>query len=95
MSAESSYERDKWISKLREASRVYEFSLCCISILQLNFALKYAKNHNNLLTLCRTWKNAQFGDVMIQQLESQGLKMAAEKQDYMGKHFIVYLCNIL
>lgn len=36
----------------------------------------------------RTWRNAQFGDIMIQQLESQGLKMAAEKHDYMSKDLL-------
>ncbi|XP_013400797.1 pleckstrin homology domain-containing family D member 1-like [Lingula anatina] len=29
-----------------------------------------------------TWRNAQLGEAMIQQLENQGLQMAREKQDY-------------
>ncbi|XP_064624111.1 pleckstrin homology domain-containing family D member 1-like isoform X2 [Lineus longissimus] len=32
-----------------------------------------------------TWNNAQMGDVMIQQLENQGLQMAKERQDYFNK----------
>jgi len=33
-----------------------------------------------------TWNNAQLGDVMIKQLENQGLQMAKEKQTYVGKN---------
>jgi len=32
-----------------------------------------------------TWSNSQLGDVMIKQLENQGLQMAKEKQSYVGK----------
>lgn len=32
----------------------------------------------------RTLKSAQFGDVMIQELESQGLRLHKEKQNYVG-----------
>ena len=35
---------------------------------------------------CSTWNNAQLGDVMIRQLENQGLQMAKEKQTYVGKN---------
>ncbi len=30
-------------------------------------------------------KNVQLGDALIQHLETEGLKMAQEKQDYFGK----------
>ena len=31
-----------------------------------------------------TWRNAQLGNAMIQQLERQGLQVAMEKQNYIG-----------
>lgn len=33
-----------------------------------------------------TWKNAQLGEAMIESLEAQGLQLAKEKQEYLGKH---------
>lgn len=33
-----------------------------------------------------TWKNAQLGEAMIETLEAQGLQLAKEKQEYLGKH---------
>jgi len=35
-----------------------------------------------------TWNNAQLGDVVIKQLENQGLQMAKEKQSYVGKFWV-------
>ena len=35
-----------------------------------------------------TWNNAQLGDVVIKQLENQGLQMAKEKQSYVGKSWV-------
>uniref|UniRef100_A0A674PG27 Pleckstrin homology and coiled-coil domain containing D1 n=1 Tax=Takifugu rubripes TaxID=31033 RepID=A0A674PG27_TAKRU len=32
-----------------------------------------------------TWKNAQLGEAMIESLEAQGLQLAKEKQEYLGK----------
>jgi len=43
-----------------------------------------------------TWSNSQLGDVMIKQLENQGLQMAKEKQSYVGKKcvkwFLFFFC---
>lgn len=33
-----------------------------------------------------TWKDAQLGEAMIESLEAQGLQLAKEKQEYLGKH---------
>lgn len=33
-----------------------------------------------------TWKSAQLGEAMIESLEAQGLQLAKEKQEYLGKH---------
>ncbi|TNN64145.1 Pleckstrin y domain-containing family D member 1 [Liparis tanakae] len=33
-----------------------------------------------------TWKNAQLGEAMIESLGAQGLQLAKEKQEYLGKH---------
>jgi len=35
--------------------------------------------------LPRTWKNAQLGEAMIESLEAQGLQLAKEKQEYVGR----------
>jgi len=35
--------------------------------------------------LPRTWKNAQLGEAMIESLEAQGLQLAKEKQEYLGR----------
>lgn len=37
-----------------------------------------------------TWNNVELGDNIIQQLETQGLQMAKEKQHYFGES----LCHI-
>lgn len=43
--------------------------------------------HTGLLFVfpVRTWKNAQLGEAMIESLEAQGLQLAKEKQEYLGK----------
>lgn len=41
--------------------------------------------HNGLFVSVRTWKNAQLGEAMIESLEAQGLQLAKEKQEYLGK----------
>lgn len=33
-----------------------------------------------------TWKNAQLGEAMIESLEAQGLQLAKEKQEYLGRN---------
>lgn len=40
----------------------------------------FLKTHPN-----STWKNAQLGEAMIESLEAQGLQLAKEKQEYLGK----------
>ena len=43
---------------------------------------------SDLLNLCfsvSTWKNCQLGEAMIESLEAQGLQLAKEKQEYLGK----------
>lgn len=41
----------------------------------------------------RTWNNAQLGEVLIQQLEEQGLQMAQEKQNYFGMYRYIFLVS--
>ncbi len=40
---------------------------------------------NSPCLLDSTWKNAQLGEAMIESLEAQGLQLAKEKQEYLGK----------
>lgn len=41
----------------------------------------------NFFTLTdSTWKNSQLGEAMIESLEAQGLQLAKEKQEYLGKY---------
>lgn len=40
---------------------------------------------SHLPSLPRTWKNAQLGEAMIKSLEAQGLQLAKEKQEYLGR----------
>lgn len=42
-----------------------------------------------------TWKNAHLGEAMIESLEAQGLQLAKEKQEYLGKYLDVTLINYL
>lgn len=39
--------------------------------------------------LPRTWKNAQLGEAMIESLEAQGLQLAKEKQEYLGRKLLL------
>lgn len=60
-----------------------------------NNGSRYLHAHNVLILLITcsvlskivnsTWKNAQLGEAMIQTLEAQGLQLAKEKQEYLGK----------
>lgn len=52
------------------------------------FWLKY------LYVSISTWKNAQLGEAMIESLEAQGLQLAKEKQEYLGKHGKVTWINV-
>lgn len=47
-----------------------------------------------LSTFCffSTWKNAQLTDDMIKQLESQGLQMAHQRQEYLGRYLHSTVC---
>lgn len=38
--------------------------------------------------LSSTWKNAQLGEAMIESLEAQGLQLAKEKQEYLGRKLL-------
>lgn len=40
--------------------------------------------------LPRTWKNAQLGEAMIESLEAQGLQLAKEKQEYLGRKLLLW-----
>lgn len=52
---------------------------------------------NIILLSNSTWKNAQLGEAMIESLEAQGLQLAKERQEYLGKYVEVvwlhYVCN--
>lgn len=76
IAAESSFEREQWMSVLNLSSRM-QVVLFTLFLCMLRFSFFFTLSD-------RTFKNAELGDSMIKQLEDLGLQMAKEKQDYMG-----------
>lgn len=77
----------KLLARLNIGNDLFTHSLSIVFKSSLCFLLRFLFWSNS------TWKNAHLGEAMIESLEAQGLQLAKEKQEYLGKYLDVTLIN--